>query len=353
MDTASSPPKTKYQIRPYHPEAMADVLALARQTLGNTGLVSKTDEFWHWKHHANPFGMSYGVYAWVEEAQLVAGLRIMLRWKYSAPDGQQFQAVRAVDTATHPDYQRQGIFSKLTNTAISDLTDEGVHFIFNTPNSQSLPGYLKMGWQIVTKWPLFVRLLRPVRMAWRKVSKGDLPSPTQFEAYFKPPIITWQAFVERYGSQIAELVAMHEAHRPQVGLRTTRSCDYLQWRYGQHPHLTYAVYPFEVHNKLVGFVVLRPNTRYGWQEVVINEMFLTASDYGKLMLQAMYRALKNDYLIAHFAEGTLERMLLKQTGFITVPRQGLTFTVRQLNTTSVPTTKASSWDLTLGDLELF
>ena len=75
------------------------------------------------------------------------------------------RAVRAVDTATDPDYQGRGLFTRLTLQAIDELRAEGVDFVFNTPNDQSRPGYLKMGWQVVGTLPTHVR---PTR--WRNVA---------------------------------------------------------------------------------------------------------------------------------------------------------------------------------------
>jgi GNAT superfamily N-acetyltransferase len=77
------------------------------------------------------------------------------------PDGTTINAVRAVDTATHPDWQGRGIFSRLTLGALDDLRDDGVDCVFNTPNDKSRPGYLKMGWQQVGKVPVSVRLTGP------------------------------------------------------------------------------------------------------------------------------------------------------------------------------------------------
>ena len=67
-------------------------------------------------------------------------------------------AVRAVDTATHPDYQGRGIFRLLTLAGVEAMTAEGVQFVFNTPNDQSRPGYLKMGWLRVGRPSTSVRV---------------------------------------------------------------------------------------------------------------------------------------------------------------------------------------------------
>ncbi len=70
-------------------------------------------------------------------------------------------------------------------------------------------------------------------------------------------------------------------------------------------------------------------------------------------MKKMNKQLKGDYLITHFAEGTTEKTLLRQAGFIKVPGQGLTFTIRSLNLLLQNLLDATAWDLTLGDLEVF
>ena len=108
-----------------------------------------------WKHHHNPFGRSP---TWVAEqdGELI-GFRTFLRWSWSGPGGIVRPAVRAVDTATHPEHQGRGIFTRLTLGALDELADQGSEFVFNTPNSQSRPGYLRMGWRTLGRVPLAVR----------------------------------------------------------------------------------------------------------------------------------------------------------------------------------------------------
>ena len=74
-------------------------------------------------------------------------------------------AVRAVDTATDPEFQGRGIFTRLTLEALDELAADGVDFVFNTPNARSRPGYLKMGWQVVGR---LAAAVRPTR--WRFVT---------------------------------------------------------------------------------------------------------------------------------------------------------------------------------------
>jgi GNAT superfamily N-acetyltransferase len=344
-------------LRAYGVEQMSPILALLQQTLGNHGAVRKSEAFWQWKHHRNPFGHSYGIYSWSEREQRAAGLRVLMRWRFDSPDGRTILAARAVDTATHPDFQRRGIFSTLTRRAIEDLTGEGVHLIFNTPNHKSLPGYLKMKWQIVARWPLYLKILRPLSMIRARLRPQGDPPPLHTADFFGSQILPWSAFAERYADPLADLIPRWEADRPRRGLRTPRTWDYLRWRYGEHPHVDYGFFPFTVGNArdVAGVAILRPNYRYGWREAVLAELLLAEPDarLGQSLLRGLVRQVKADYLVAHFAARTVERRTLWPAGFLSAPGQGITFTVRFLQEEGEPFTAPAAWDLSLGDLEIF
>src|ERR1700674_4101384 len=96
------------QIREYRDADEAAVLELLQASLG---WVPDTQygRFFAWKHRQNPFGRSP---AWVAvDGERIAGFRIFLRWEFTR-GGDVVRAVRAVDTATHPDYQGRGVFSR-------------------------------------------------------------------------------------------------------------------------------------------------------------------------------------------------------------------------------------------------
>lgn len=367
MLTAEQPPATSagtvvdtgaesYTVNRYTPEALPAILALLQQTLGNSGAVRKTEEFWVWKHHANPFGVSYGLYACDESTMEAASLRVLMRWRFCDEAGSLWRAVRAVDTATHPNHQRRGLFSSLTRQAVAELSAEGVEFIFNTPNQNSLPGYLKMGWHVAAEWPLYVKPLRVVRMAYRRLHPVARDGVSNFDENFGPAILPWDEFVRRYGDQLEPLLVNWEESRQQTGLRTQRTLAYLSWRYGGHPHIQYVVYPLmDEDGMLQGFAILRPNVRYGWQETVLTELCLAQphNKVGHRLLRGLTHQLHSDYLIAHFADHTLEAELLHHANFWRVPHQHIVFTVRPLQESAAQFVQTDAWDLTLGDLELF
>jgi GNAT superfamily N-acetyltransferase len=147
---AATPSASDLTIRRASRADLPEILTLAQRSLGWLGDDADT-RFFAWKHFENPFGESP---MWVAEADgRLAGFRTFLRWDLCTPTGQVRHAVRAVDTATDPDFQGRGIFTRLTLAALDELRAEGVDFVFNTPNDQSRPGYLKMGWHLVARPP--------------------------------------------------------------------------------------------------------------------------------------------------------------------------------------------------------
>ena len=126
------------------------------------------DPSWfHWKHETSPWGRSE---AWVaRDDRGLLGVRIMLPWQFRSEAG-TLRAYRPCDTVTVPRARGRGVFSRLTREAIANLEGNGV-FIFNTPNEQSKPGYLKMGF---VEWARVRQRLGIVRP--KKSKLGD-PRP--------------------------------------------------------------------------------------------------------------------------------------------------------------------------------
>jgi len=130
---------------------ISEIILLMKSSLGEE-LIPKSETFFRWKHLENPFGNSKVLLA--RDGSRLVGLRTFMHWKW-VNSKKEIYAVRAVDTATHNDYQGKGIFRKLTMQAVEESKNEGVQMIFNTPNPISKKGYLKMGWQEAGKMPLF------------------------------------------------------------------------------------------------------------------------------------------------------------------------------------------------------
>jgi GNAT superfamily N-acetyltransferase len=298
------------------------VLELLRAALGEPPLLKRTPALFAWKHFDNPFGPSVAILA--ESDERIVGLRTFMRWDLLTPAGSTVRCVRAVDTATHPDHHRRGIFRRLTEEALEIASAQGVDLVFNTPNERSGAGYVTMGWREVG--PVGV-LVRPSPRLVLGASASDATDPSRF---IDDP--------EPVGS-------LRVADREPRGLRTPRGEAYLRWRFGSHPTARY----FRVERN-DSVAVVRPNVRGGRRELVLADVF-GARPAGAIRRAA--RRSRSAYLAAWFSAGTPERRAALRSGLVPVPGLNpLTLMARPLHDLDVDVFDMSNWDLAVSDLEL-
>jgi hypothetical protein len=101
--------------------------------------------------------------------------------------------------------------------------------------------------------------------------------------------------------------------------------------------------------------VLRPTQSAGLAGVSLVELFLERPDVelGRAALAALRASITPDYVLAHFARGTVEHAALVASAFHRLPGQAVTFAVRALAAHGTDPGVAEHWDLSLGDLEVF
>lgn len=311
----------------------AAIVDLCRSSLGWKP-DDPNERFFAWKHDQNPFGASP---SWVAEANgRLLGVRIFLRWRFRNPDGSVLRAVRAVDTATHPDAQGRGIFTKLTLGALPDLRDDGVDFIFNTPNDKSRPGYLKMGWAAVGRVPVGVRVAGVGRLsavAGARAAADKWSQPSEFG------VSAPDAFAD--DAEVAALLAVSSS--PSSRISTDRNIAYLRWRYS-FDDLHYRVVPIG-DSIAAGAVVFRLRRRGAALEATISELAAPSTSAARSALRSVLRATGADYAIAGGGPDLL------RAGFVPAPSLGPILTWKPVARTGVPI--MNELGLGLGDVELF
>ncbi len=319
------------------PDDRPAVVQLCRRSLGWKA-DDPNEAFFQWKHDENPFGSSP---AWVAEddSGSLVGLRTFLRWRFRRPDGTTFNAVRAVDTATHPDWQGKGIFRRLTLGAIDDLRDDGVGSVFNTPNEKSRLGYLKMGWEQVGKVPVSVRLSSPWSVLKLAGARTAAHMWSEESSCGRPAV----EVLEDHGAVEALLERLDRGS--QIG--TDRTPEFLHWRYRFAP-LRYRAISLgaDVED---GLVVFRARHRGTAVEATICEVLVPKG----ASVKRVWKVLKGsgvDYLLKGSSGGRLHVADLKQ-GFVAIPKLGPILTWRPVTQPLVPT--MDQLVLGLGDVELF
>jgi GNAT superfamily N-acetyltransferase len=308
------------------------ILELARRALG---WADDDAAFLSWKHLENPFGVSP---MWVAlDDQRIVGFRTFLRWEFLFPGGQIVRAARAVDTATDPEYQGRGIFRRLTLQGIEELPADGVKLIFNTPNEKSLPGYLKMGWTQVGRlsaaaMPARARFFKVIRTA--RTAAGRWPIPTELG----------DAAADAFADQPA-LAALLDSQPMPRKIVTRRTPELFAWRYGYEP-LGYRV--MLRHTTLRdGFAVFRRRPRGEAVECVLCDIVVPEDDQRLVapLIDRVRQAAEADYILR------LDPRPVTRGPFVRLPRVGPVLTCRPLDSSPAP--ELASWQLTMGDVELF
>ncbi len=282
------------------------------------------EAFFRWKHVENPAGVSPMWLAYAGDE--VAGFRTMMCWDFLHECGTHIRAVRAVDTATHPDHRRRGIFRTITMAAIEELTGDGVDFVFNTPNAESRAGYLTMGWQNTGRVPVrFVpgHLTGPLRTARARVPARKWSEPCSAG--------------DSIDNALADLVDQAGRY-DSGGLVTNHTSEHLAWRYGFEP-LHYRVIRTDDAS-----AVVRIRRRGAAVEVVIAELFATGRLKAEAVLRKVRREVPGDHLLV--AAGGITPL----PPMLPLPGLGPELVVRSM-ASHAPT--RSELMLSLGDVELF
>lgn len=293
-------------------DAIVDLMTVA---LGDSPTRSKP--FFKWKHLDNPFGRSF---VWVAEhdGRLVA-LRAMMRWDLVSRQ-RRVRAVRAVDTATHPSHQRQGLFRRLTMGMVEALGAEGIDLIFNTPNDQSRPGYLKMGWREVGRPTVFIS-------PGGRFRRRSSPQPGEVPLGAPLP---------------------HEAR-----LHTPLDSTYLRWRYAAASGLDY-------HCVRTGdcAVFFRRRERGDQRELTLADLVIPKREdipaTARLVRQAV-ASTDDTYALAVASPRSREAAALVLAGFVPLPAKGPLLVVRRVpgQPLYAPSETLAGWRPQVGGLEVF
>ena len=309
------------------------ILELAQRSLGWNGDAEDT-AFFQWKHFENPLGRSPMWVASIDDR--IVGFRTFLRWEFARTDNTVVRAVRAVDTATDPEFQGRGIFSRLTMHGISELQDEGVGIIFNTPNSKSLPGYLKMGWTIIGRPGVSV-MPTGLHSMYALLGARTAANRNPIEMRVGEDPVEVFGDTDAVGRLFRRLPSHH-------GLATIRTAEYLQWRYG-FTGLRYRVV-LGGSSPEDGLAVFHLRRRGRAVEATVCDVLVPDGVPGRehALMQQIAELTEADYLLR------VDRRRLMR-GCVRVPKNGPILTGRSIDGRKVP--ELDDLSLSMGDLELF
>lgn len=309
--------------RPGTEEDIPQIIQLLKASLGES-LIPKSEALWKWKHLDNPFGKSPVLLA--EEDNKIIGVRAFLNWEF-VQNNEPINACRAVDTAIHPDFQGKGLFTKLSLNLTDQIREDGTQLIYNTPNTQSLPGYLKMGWE---KWGKL-----PLKM---KFHMGGSASRA------KELFSDWSA--------VQDLIRKIELRKNSGSrIQTHIVPGYLNWRYADCP-----LFPYQFISDGESYLLIfRIKEGKMGRELRITDLF-TVDSFGKSQKKELNKALKqiqkqSSARFTSFSGLAYSNQQSIDLGILPVLSIGPIITLRKVSEYSDPMNL--DWGWSLGDLEVF
>jgi hypothetical protein len=221
------------------------------------------------------------------------------------------------------------LFTKLTMHGLAAMKAEGVHFVFNTPNSQSRPGYLKMGWREVGRLPASVTFPGPagaVAAARSRVPAERWSQPLEVGV----PVGEWLD-----GGGVGDRWPVATDVRE---IRTRLDDEFLRWRYDT-PLLGYRVV-----DDGETAIVVRSRRRGEALELAVVAVFGDQRKGDRLS-----RRVAKDAGVSYAIRLGQAQMSSSMT--VPLPGGGPILTWRAVNDRGEP--PLANWALTLGDIELF
>lgn len=301
------------------------IVNLLKLSLGES-LMPKSEKYWQWKHIDNPFGTSPVFIA--EKDNLIVGVRAFMKWQWQRQN-ESITAIRAVDTATHPAYQGQGIFKKLTLALLDECRQNGVDLVYNTPNAQSKPGYLKMGWVEAGSLPVKVTVKKVINVIRAKLR-------SQSETKFLK--------ISEHNFSLLKTIEDFEFPNDESSYwQTSYSIEYLKWRYLQIP-----VIPYYGHSNHKGLIIFRLKQSGMGVELRVCDTFGEQNAIYDLLHDIYYRCSFDYMTINGFSPVKLPGMIRAKLA------NGPDVTIRGLGREDLSTFKNfASWHPSFGDLEVF
>ncbi|WP_353190265.1 GNAT family N-acetyltransferase [Pandoraea pnomenusa] len=144
----------------------------------------KHPEFLTWLYVDNPDGHVVGFDAFDGERLIAhyACIPASLRLR-----GNVVRALLSLNTATHPDFQGKGLFSRLADMTYRHGADLGFDCVYGVANANSTPGFVrKLGFQLVQ--PLEAR----VGFGSLGIDFSAVARDAEFERIWRPESIGWR-----------------------------------------------------------------------------------------------------------------------------------------------------------------
>ncbi len=257
--------------------------------------------YFDWKYTENPAGEAIAFVA--KSNQKIAAFYGVIPERYVV-DGKQKIIYQSMDTMTHPDHRRKGLFVKLARLTYQYIQEKNktLHVI-GFPGETSYPGFIKK-----LKWAtLFELRYCFVHHAMFKLKNKKSSSSD---------IIVREIEL----SQMDYSDYLSQQHTHERGIKQYIDTAFLKWRLSKVSSVEFRIFNLYEEKQLIGFVVVKMESK---QRVFLHHINIRDTTHLKkglsALLYTLFDKLKARYVFTFCAEHTQIHNQLKNLFFIKNP----------------------------------
>ncbi|KFI36451.1 hypothetical protein HX99_04240 [Peptococcaceae bacterium SCADC1_2_3] len=221
-------------------------------------------DFWKWRHLENPLNPpETKVIVAVDQERIVgANLFILEELRFKEKN---MLIAQSCDTMVDPGYRRKGLFIQIIDFACEYFIEQGCNLFYGFPNSMSLPGFLKKGWQKVLQVEYLLRVNNPSAVITKKLGNPALGKTLGFfynKLYHRQPKISEkekQSFTVELFDYFPEALKEIDTLYDTNSIEHVRSEIYFKWRFDRHPVFKYKYLLARQGEELKGYALISTN----------------------------------------------------------------------------------------------
>ncbi len=138
-----------------------------------------------WLYRDNPDGEVFGFDAF--DGDRLAGHYACIPVTIDA-FGRNVRGMLSLNTATHPDFQGQGLFTKLAARTYELGSEKGLEAVYGVANANSTPGFVrKLGFTLISPLDARLGVGRPASIDWNRAKER-----TQFRRIWSTESLRWR-----------------------------------------------------------------------------------------------------------------------------------------------------------------
>lgn len=190
-------------------------------------------KFWNWRYMKNVLGKIM-IYLAMDNDKIAAHYALSPTKIFVL--GTEISSGLSMTTMTHPDYRRQGLFTKLAKE-LYDKSKSDLEVIYGVPNDNSINGFKEyLDFNHINDIPVF------------EIDLKEKVTPSNTEEYKN--IVNIKKFDQRFDDLFENLKVKYD-------IILSRTSEYLNWRFFENPINDYTVLAHLDNDSISGYVVMK------------------------------------------------------------------------------------------------